>query len=68
MSIAQDIDYFNAKARQCFRLADACTDAEAASRLRQLGHEFADQALRLGADPAMVPTSRFHQQEQPKLS
>jgi hypothetical protein len=46
-----DKDYFEAKSRQCFRLAADCPDPDVAFRLRQLGLEFAGQAIELGADP-----------------
>lgn len=47
--------YFESKARQSFRLAEACTDKEIARKLRELGLEFAARAVELGADPAQVP-------------
>lgn len=51
---APDANYYIAKASQCFRLAAACTDEDAAFSLRQLGHEFARQALQQGADPKLI--------------
>jgi len=51
-----DAAYFAQKAAQCFRLARGCTDAELASRLRQLGYEFVREAIARGADPSSLPT------------
>ena len=53
----QGIPYFEGKARQCFRLADGCTDTAVAASLRQLGHEFVAAALKLGADPKLMPAA-----------
>jgi hypothetical protein len=53
----QDIPYFQAKARQCFRLAHSCTDTAVAASLRQLGYEFVAAALKLGADPKLMPAA-----------
>jgi hypothetical protein len=50
-----DLAYCLQKAEQCFRLADATTDREAAFKLREIGHDFVRQALTLGADPGAVP-------------
>ena len=51
----QDIAYFEDKARQCFRLADGCTNLEVAASLRDIGYEFVAAALKLGADPKLMP-------------
>jgi hypothetical protein len=59
MAGAQDTDYLIAKARQCFRLADACTDPTVSFKLRQLGLEFAVNAIDLGADPKVLPSDWF---------
>jgi hypothetical protein len=56
---AHDVSYFEGKARRCFRLALGCTDPEVASRLEQLGYEFVDEAVKLGADPAGMPHTRL---------
>jgi hypothetical protein len=55
MDDAHDKDYFVRKAQQCFRLADSCTDEGMAEKLRELGHEFMDEAVRRGADPRLRP-------------
>jgi hypothetical protein len=58
MSEAKDARYFLSKAEQCFRLAASLeTDRRAADLLRELGYEFVDQAVALGADPAVLPKS-----------
>ena len=46
----RDPDYFLQKARQCFRLADSCSDRALSFKLRQLGLEFIGNAVELGAD------------------
>ena len=51
-----DIPYCEGKARQCFRLADGCPDRVVALKLRQIGYEFVREALKLGADPATMPS------------
>jgi hypothetical protein len=50
----RDPDYFMEKARQCFRLANACCDQEVTFKLRQLGLEFTGKAIELGADPKIA--------------
>jgi hypothetical protein len=55
MSNVRDKRYFLSKAEQCFRLADGILDREMVFRLRELGYEFVEQALQLGADPAGIP-------------
>jgi hypothetical protein len=50
-----DKHYFLQKAEQCYRLARHVTNDEVAARLRELGHEFMDEAEKLGADPALRP-------------
>jgi len=59
MSQDRDIPYFEGKARQCFRLADACTDEKVSAKLRQMGYEFAGEAVKLGADRATMPSTWF---------
>ena len=55
---AHDKNYYLAKAEQCFRLARSCGDAEVAARLREIGHEFMAQALKLGAVPPPLSSTR----------
>ena len=55
MSEAKDERYYLLKAEQCFRLAGDCTDARLATSLRELGYEFVDEALVLGAEPSALP-------------
>ena len=55
MSDGQGKEYYIAKAEQCFRLAGGCTDAKLAASLRELGYEFVDKALALGAEPSALP-------------
>lgn len=55
MSEVKDSKYYLSKAEQCFRLAANSTDKKIAEGLKQLGHEFADEAIALGADPATMP-------------
>jgi hypothetical protein len=45
------------KAEQCFRLAANSTDLKIGKSLGELGYEFADEAIALGADPATLPSS-----------
>ena len=52
---APDKDYHIAKAEQCFRLAAGCTDRTIAASLRELGYEFVDTAVALGADRSLLP-------------
>ena len=58
MSEGYDKSYFLAKAEQCFRLARSCSDEQVAFRLLELGHQFFDEALKRGADPALRPADR----------
>ena len=58
MPEAHDIAYFEAKARQCFRIADSCSNEELARQIRQFGYEFVAKAVELGADPAYTPRPR----------
>lgn len=59
MPEVRNIDYFETKARQCFRLAASCTDPNVAHKLRELGYEFVGKALELGANPAYMPRLRY---------
>jgi hypothetical protein len=59
MPETRDISYFETKARQCFRLARACTDKKAVLALQQLGYEFAAAAVKLGADSVAMPREWF---------
>jgi hypothetical protein len=57
MSEVRDAKYYLGKAEQCFRLAANCTDKKIAESLRELGYEFVDEAISLGADPAALSES-----------
>jgi hypothetical protein len=59
MPQGQDIAYFEGKARQCFRLADGCTDSGLAAKLREIGYDFVEEALKLGANPETMPPHWF---------
>ena len=51
VSMAEDPNFFVEEAARCWRLAQGSDDR----RLIELGREFTDEALKLGADPAMLP-------------
>jgi hypothetical protein len=57
MSEIKDSKYYLGKAEQCFRLAANSTDRKITESLKELGYEFVDQAIALGADPATLPHS-----------
>jgi hypothetical protein len=50
-----EIEYLIACAERCYRLARDATDQGLADQLINLGKEFADHALALGADPNSLP-------------
>jgi hypothetical protein len=54
MSEVKDTRYYLGKAEQCFRLAANCTDRKMAEGLKELGYDFVDQAIALGADPTKL--------------
>jgi hypothetical protein len=57
VSEVKDSKYYLGKAEQCFRLAAGCTDTKIAESLKELGYEFVDEAIALGAEPATLPHS-----------
>ncbi len=40
---------------RCYRLAQTCPDWKMAERLIEIGREFAQEAINLGADPKAIP-------------
>jgi hypothetical protein len=57
MAQTKDAKYYLGKAEQCFRLAAGSTNGKIAKSLKELGYEFVDEAIALGADPATLRES-----------
>ncbi|MBV9825998.1 MAG: hypothetical protein JO001_10005 [Alphaproteobacteria bacterium] len=52
----QDIPFLLQQVRKCLDLAKLCADAEIAWHLTELAREFAQRAIKVGADPSLIPT------------
>jgi hypothetical protein len=56
-SSSQDVPFIVEQMARCVRLSAQCRDPEIAEHLLALARAFAQRALELGADPALIPVT-----------